>query len=120
MSAPAGRVLPRRGDVALRFRGIHNLLDPTTQARCGFGLLRPERPENDEHILGRDGVDGLWAERRGVFFERHPPLGAVLRVAPARLQRRDQFIGEGAETWRSLRLGATRINRVLARRLPLA
>jgi hypothetical protein len=118
---PAGGIFA--SSPALYACDVKNALDPSSETGCGFGYLRPNRPEHIEDGRGIDIGDGPLPElRKRMLLESGEPLRLVLRVGPSdalRLYRRERSRPERDRRGRCLRnytrLGA-KGDRVLAAR----
>src|ERR1700722_9987060 len=94
MTAPGCGIFA--GSELLRLRGIENTLYPVPHAPGCLGLQKPDWLQDGEDILGRNLVDALVIERRGIGGERRAPLRRVLGADAGRL-RLDHGYSEGAE-----------------------
>ena len=95
MAAPAGGVLAVPETFGLG--GVQDLFDPAPHPRGGFGLRRPDRLQDRQHVIGGDGIHRLVAQRCGVGRQRRFPLRLVSLVPETRRQRLPHLIGHFAE-----------------------
>jgi hypothetical protein len=75
--------------VFLRDGPVYDELDPAPKVLGGRGVLKPDRVEHLENILGHDVRNVHWAELPCVGLQRALPGGLRLGTAPGRLMRLD-------------------------------
>ena len=90
MAAPTCRVLGCAEPACSR--RADDPFDPATHPAGRLGDAGPDRIENGPNVLGADLVHRQVTKWLAIDLERHPPLGPMFRVFPARLHRRDQRI----------------------------
>ena len=95
MAAPPGGVLAVAE--ALGLGRVQNLFNPSAHPRGGFGLRRPDRLQDRQHVIGGDGIHRLGAQGSGVGLQRRFPLSLVLLVPETRRKRLPHVVGHLAK-----------------------
>lgn len=95
MTLPASWIFAR--SESPRLGGIENAFDSSPDARRCLGLCSPDGLKATKNVVRSYLVEPKVSDWASVLDQCHPPLRSVLSVSKPQLDRRNKFIGEGAE-----------------------